>query len=254
MKEVQRAHVLTSLGGVGLTMSRVRKKFCVPRLRKLTKRVFKNCWDCKRFQAVAASAPPPGQPAKRERTEGSTPYSVIDVDFAGLMKYLQKPKKEMKAYMAMCAGSLSQAVFWELLPSLETCEFIEGLKRLLARRGRPSKIYSDNGKTFVATASLLKKIRKDEEFHDFLSKHLITWHFNLSRAPWWGGQFERLIGVMKTSLYRIIGKDILSWDELNEVLLNEEKAMNRPLGYLEEDVQLRTLTPNSSSSLTVTFC
>jgi hypothetical protein len=52
------------------------------------------------------------------------------------------------------------------------------------------------------------------------------------------GQFERLIGVMKGIFYKTVGGGLLTWDELSEVLLNIEIAMNnRPLNYMEEDVQ-----------------
>ena len=47
-------------------------------------------------------------------------------------------------------------------------EFIKSLKWLTARGEGPSKIYSDNGHTFVAAAKWLKKVRKDEMFHSFL--------------------------------------------------------------------------------------
>ncbi|KAK3739567.1 hypothetical protein QZH41_006377 [Actinostola sp. cb2023] len=120
------------------------------------------------------------------------------------------------------------------------------MKRLIARRGRPSKVYSDNGKTFVAAAKWLKKVSKDEKLCEFLSDESITWQFNLSRAPWWGGQFERLIGLMKAAFYKTVGQGLLSWEELSEVILDIEVTMNnRPLCYLKEDVQLPTLTPNS---------
>ena len=39
---------------------------------------------------------------------------------------------------------------------------------------------------------------------------------------------------------------MLTWEELSEVFLDVDIAMNnRPLSYIEEDVQLPTLTPNS---------
>lgn len=84
-KIVQRAHVATLHGGVGLTMASVRERYWIPRLRKLTKRVGRNCSGCKRFQAVAF-ANPPLAPLPRERTEGDTPFNVIGVDFAGPVK------------------------------------------------------------------------------------------------------------------------------------------------------------------------
>ena len=78
------------------------------------------------------------------------------------------------------------------------------------------KSISDNGKTFVAAAKWLSKVRKDEKFNDFLAKQSITSQFNLSRAPWWGRQFERLIGLMKAAFYKTVGQGLLTWEELNE--------------------------------------
>ena len=239
-KIVQRAHVTTLYGGVGLTMARVREKFWIPRLRKLTKRVVRKFSGCKRFQAVAFANPPPA-PLPGERTEGNTPFNVIGVDFAGPVKYRDKRKEEQKAYVVLYSCSLTRGVFLELLPSLETTELIKSLKRLIARRGRPSKIYSDNGQTFVAAAKWLKKVQKDERFHSFLSDQSIIWQFNLSRAPWWGGQFERLIGLMKSAFYKTVSQGQLSWEELGEVILDVEVTLNnRRLCYQEEDVQLPT--------------
>ena len=89
-------------------------------------------------------------------------------------------------------------------------------------------------------------MHKDEIFNDFLSQQSIIWQFNLSRAPWWGGQFERLIGLMKAAFYKTVGQGLLTWEELTEVLLSIEVTLNnRPLSYLEEDVQLPTLMQNS---------
>ena len=49
----------------------------------------------------------------------------------------------------------------------------------------------------------------------------------------WGGQFERLIGGTT-----------LTWSELSEVLLDVETQINRrPLSYVEDDIELPTLTP-----------
>ena len=144
----------------------------------------------------------------------------------------------------MYSCGLTREVFLELLTSLETGEFMKSLKQFIARRGRPSKVYSDNGQTFVAAAKWLKKVQKDEEFHAFLSDQSIVWQFNLSRAPWWGGQFERLIGLMKSAFYKTVGQELLTWDELREVILDVEVSVkNRPLCYLEEDVHLPVLTP-----------
>ena len=137
-------------------------------------------------------------------------------------------------------------MYLDLLPDQSATEFLHSLKRFIARKGRPETIFSDNGKTFIAAASWLKRVRNDEKLNDYLAKLGIKWKFNLSRSPWWGGQFERLVGVMKQALYKSIGHGNLRWKKLEEVLLDVETTVNnRPLSYLEEDVQMPVLTPNA---------
>ena len=81
-KLTQHAHVLTSHGGVGLTMTYIRRDYWIPRLRRLTKKVIRNCFGCKRFQATAFQNPPP-ENLPVERTTGSVPFQVVGVDYAG---------------------------------------------------------------------------------------------------------------------------------------------------------------------------
>ena len=98
----------------------------------------------------------------------------------------------------------------------------------------------------MGAARWLKQIQSDEKVQSYLSDEGIAWSFNLSRAPWWGGQFERLIGLFKRAFYNTIGGELLSWTELSEVVIEVETQLNRrPLSYVEEDVQLPLLTPAS---------
>lgn len=185
-------------------------------------------------------------PLPEDRTTVATAFEVIGTDFAGPIRYKQRNKREGKAYLAVFTCSLSRAVHLELLPSLLTDKYIQCLKRLIARRGRPRVIYSDNGGTFVKTSKWVRELRKDERLQGRLDEYEIKWKFNLSRAPWWGGQFERLIGVIKMAMYKVIGGGVLTWDELSEVLLDVETQINRrPLSYVEDDVELPILTPST---------
>ena len=102
----------------------------------------------------------------------------------------------------------------ELVSSLTTTEFIKSFKRLISRRGTPKIFYPDNAKTFKAGAMWLANIKKDQKVHDFLSNEAIIWKFSVSKATWWGGQFERLICLIKKCLCRTIGKAQLTWAEL----------------------------------------
>ena len=242
-KLVTHFHKHTLHGGVGLTMAKVRETYWVPRLRQLVKRLIKRCYGCKRFHVSAFANPPPGN-LPTDRTEGTSPFQVVGIDYARPIKY-HDSKNKGKAYIVLYACSLSRALYLELTKTMETEEFITSLKRFIARKGRPVKIYSDNGRTFVAAAKWLWNVMQDERLHDYLAKMNIKWQFNLSRAPWWGGQFERMVGIVKQAFNKSVGNGTLTWAELQDVLLDVEVALNnRPLSYVEEDLQLPLLTPN----------
>ena len=86
----------------------------------------------------------------------------------------------------------------------------------------------------------------DEKLNDFLDHHEIVWKFNLSRAPSWGGQFERMVGLVKAAIRKTTGNVSHAFNGLKEVILDLEVALNgRPLPYVKEDLQLPILTPNS---------
>ena len=54
------------------------------------------------------------------------------------------------------------------------------------------------------------------------------------------------MGLVKWALYKSIGGASLAWSELEEVVLDVEITLNnRPLTYLEDDVQLPILTPHA---------
>ena len=204
----------------------------------------KNCHGCRRFQAQAFWSPPLGNLPK-DRTERQTPFQVVGVDYPGPLKYRKGAKTEGKAYVLLYACSLICAMFLDLLPSLETTEFLASFKRFIARRGRPQKVYSDNGKTFVDAVKWIKQVMRDEKFQNFLAHQGIQWQFNLSRAPWWG-QLERMVGLLKGALHESIRNEMLSWPELQEILLDIEVALNkRQLSYVDDDIQLPILTPSS---------
>ena len=86
---------------------------------------------------------------------------------------------------------------------------------------------SDNGKTFQAAA-------KD-----------IKWIFNVPKAPWWGGVFERMVRSIKCCLKKIIGKAKFTQDELLTAITEVEMVINsRPLSYVSASDVEEPLTPS----------
>ena len=241
---IEYSHKRTLHGGVGLTMADIRRNYWIPRLRQLTKGVIHRCHGCKRFHAIAFSRPKPGSLPKT-RTTGDRPFQVAGLDFAGPFTYINEDKIEQKCYILLYTCSLTRAVYLDLLKDQTLEGIIFSLKAFIARRTRPTVMYSDNFSSFVAAAKWIKTVIKEEKLHTFLASQEMKWRFNLSRAPWWGGQFERLVGLMKQTLYKTLGKSKPKYEEFASILLDVEVTINnRPLGYIEDDVQSVVLTPN----------
>ena len=72
------------------------------------------------------------------------------------------------------------------------------------------------------------------------------WKFNLSKAPWWGGQLEWIVGLVRQCLYKTTGRANLNQKEFEEIVLDIEVTLsNRPLMYVEENIQIPVLTRNT---------
>ena len=77
---------------------------------------------------------------------------------------------------------MTRAVHLEIAHSLETDSFIMALRRMMARRGKPRNIYSDNGTNFVGAERELKECldgMDQAKISDTLSQDRIPWFFNL---------------------------------------------------------------------------
>ena len=84
-----------------------------------------------------------------KRTTQMLTLKTIDTNYAGPLICKTKWGKETKVHILFTC-SLTSVVHLEPLLNQSTEEFIMTLKRVIARRGRVSVIYSDNVKTFVA--------------------------------------------------------------------------------------------------------
>ncbi|GBN15008.1 hypothetical protein AVEN_78237-1 [Araneus ventricosus] len=135
------------------------------------------------------------------------------------------------------------SIHLELITSL-TAEVFLQLRRFIARRGRPTTIYSDKGTNFKRAERLLHAL----DWDGILSKvaeEKIQWKFIPPSAAWWGGWWERLVQMTKEILRKILGRAALDYEELVTVLCDCERVINsRPLTYVSEDVDdVSPLTP-----------
>ena len=127
--------------------------------------VLTKCVRCRRFTAKSVDTPAP--PLPEDRVRDALIFEVTGVDVAG-PTYL---KGGEKTWILLFTCAVYRAVHLKLITSLSTPEFMLGLRRFVARRGRPKVIYSDNGTNFVGTENLLKTLDWD----------LIVWESSVRR-------------------------------------------------------------------------
>ena len=133
----------------------------------------------------------------------------------------------------------------DIVPDLSTETFIRCLKRFTARRGLPYKFISDNGKTFQAAAKATAALFNDKDVHEYLSSMNVEWSFNIKKASWWGGFFERMVKSATRCLRKMIGQSKFNMDELSTAVAEVEAIINsRPMSYISPDDLEEPLTPS----------
>ena len=98
--------------------------------------------------------------------------------------------------------------------------------------------------SFKATAKQIESIVNQSEVKSYLSTVRVEWTFNLEKAPWWGGLFERMVRSTKRCLKKVIGRARLSYDEMHTAVVEVEAIINsRPLTFMSSDDTEEPLTP-----------
>ncbi|UYV74106.1 hypothetical protein LAZ67_11002128 [Cordylochernes scorpioides] len=235
---VREIHQQNGHGGAQFILSQLREKFWIIGGRRLIKQIIGKCVICRRHNQKPIQTPGAALPTNRIGL--GKPFEVTGVDLLGPL-YL---KGGSKVWVALFTCAVYRAVHLEIVRTLEANTFLLALKRFICRRGRPGKIYSDNGTNFSKTNELLKRLDWGEIERESSVKR-IQWIFIHPSAPWWGGFWERLVRVVKSLLVRKLGFSKLNYVQLETALCEVESIINnRALSYISEDDQdLIPLTP-----------
>lgn len=144
--------------GLQATMSAVRQRFWPLPLRSTARKIISIiCFKAKPLlsEALMGSLPAP-------RVNISRLFSHCGVDYAGviLQESKRRNSRNHKAYVAVFMCFATKEVHLKLVSDLTTDAFLAALKRLISRREKPIKMYSDNATTFVGAQRQIK------EFYD----------------------------------------------------------------------------------------
>ncbi|XP_014680512.1 PREDICTED: uncharacterized protein LOC106820513 [Priapulus caudatus] len=147
---------------------------------------------------------------------------MTGLDYAGPLY----TKDGGKVWVCLFTCCMTRAVHLEIVTDLTTDAFLRCLRRFIGRRGTPSLVVSDNATTFRKAAKTVAKIVNHVAVKTYAANNQIQWKFNLEKAPWWGGFFERLIKTLKRSLKKTVGGAKLTVDEIQTALCEVELMFN----------------------------
>ncbi|UYV82214.1 hypothetical protein LAZ67_21001350 [Cordylochernes scorpioides] len=232
-------HLKNGHVGVQFILSKLREKFWIIRGRKTIRKIISKCIACKRLKEKSLQRPMAALPENRIGL--GKPFQITGVDLLGPLHL----KEGGKVWVAAFTCAVYRAIHLELVKSLETGVFMTALHRFICRRGRPEKIYSDNGTNFAKLNRIFKRLDWTRIERETSIKR-IQWIFIPPSAPWWGGFWERMVRTIKEMLIKMLGHRKLKYVQLQTALCEIESIINnRPLTYVsEDDNDLKPLTPN----------
>ncbi|XP_060808849.1 uncharacterized protein LOC132903787 [Amyelois transitella] len=240
-------HIDSVHNGRERVLIEVRRRFWVLNGRCAVKSTWNECQYCKNRRVKPVTPLMSNLPNIRLK-EVDRPFKYTGLDYFGPL-IVKVGRRQEKRWVALYTCLTVRAIHLEVVHDLTTSSVIMSLRRLIARRGCPSLIYSDNATTFRGADRELKQAVRaidNEELIRFGSIRQLEWRFIAPNAPHMGGCWERLVRSVKTSL-KVTLKTRNPTDQTLLTLLAETEFMinSRPLTYvpLDHDDDL-PLTPN----------
>ncbi|KAL0901167.1 hypothetical protein ABMA27_006479 [Loxostege sticticalis] len=245
-------HIMNCHTGPGLLISILRQRFWILDARTVVRARVRKCNYC--FRVNPSHPTPMMADLPSYRVSEAKAFVHTGVDYAGPLRITltrRRGQHSQKAYICLFVCLVTKAIHIELVSELTSDAFLAAFKRFISRRGPVSCLYSDNGTNFVGAKAQLDDIFKiliDSEFQSALKQELsarrIEWKMIPPRSPHFGGIWEGNIKNLKTHLHRVIGNQLLTYEELLTVLVQIECIMNsRPLTVVSSDPSPEVITP-----------
>ncbi|XP_072930335.1 uncharacterized protein [Epargyreus clarus] len=227
-------HKLNHHAGAETVVNEIRSRLWVLRLRPTVRSIIKSCIKCRLLRAKP-SLPLTGDHPKTRLAHHERPFSFVGLDFFGPCGVTVGRRHE-KRYVALFTCLTTRAVHIEVAGSLTSDSAIMALRRMMARRGCPTEIHSDNGTNLRGADAELRKAAYTATKDEATSRS-ITWRFIPPGAPFMGGAWERLVQSIKRALAATLNERYPTEEVLLTLLLEAEYTVNN-----------RPLTPVSTSA------
>ncbi|XP_065212895.1 uncharacterized protein LOC135840339 isoform X2 [Planococcus citri] len=232
--------------GANHVLAKLRERFWVIKGRSLVKSVLKRCVTCRRWTGGSYELPPiPPLPEIRVTTVA--PFLFVGTDYIGPFFVKNNLGQTISVQILVFVCLVTRAVHLELVPDLTGYNCYLALLRFTTTRRVPHVIISDNASTFQFVQPIVGNNivqLKDYRVKAFATSNNINWHFIPAYAPWFGGAYERLNGLIKSSLKKSYGLQLLHYEEFRTAIAVASDIVNsRPLTYVSDE-PIQILTPN----------
>jgi len=215
------------------TLNKLRNEgYWIPHGRQVVRRVLSQCVLCKKFNSRPFLYPKLTD-FVADRVNFVTAYKHVGVDFTGHLN-VKFGEQRVKMYLLVFTCLNVRAVHIQLLPSMSSLSFLLAFVRFSNQFGIPDTIYSDNAASFLQSTDILNRASMDSAVFDYLVTNDIK-HVKIPLySAWVGSAWERLIRVIKTCLYKSIGRKVVDYFSLVTLLSDVENVINsRPLSYTD---------------------
>ena len=149
-----------------------------------------------------------------ERVSASAPFTYVGVDYFGPL-FMKVNRQTQKVWVCIYTCLATRAIHRELMNDMTTQQFLLGFRK-------PNKIISDNAAQFKLASDTISRlwgqILTEKDTVSYAANENIQWTFTIELAPWMGGFYERLVGIVKRSLRKAIGKVCLTSEQLLTIL------------------------------------
>ena len=232
-------HVKLLHSGTAHTLSMIRREFWIPKGRKTINDVLRKCYNCVRFLGGPFKMPKM-MDWPQKKVHRSAPFKYTGLDYLGPIYARDEEEGKKKICICLFTCIVIRAVHLEVVSDMSAEKFIMALRRFISRRGKPDEIILDNASQFKVVKTVIdfswKHVVEDEEVCNYVSSRGIRWSFITEFAPWEGGFYERLVGMVKMCIRKTVGPIVLSFEQMCTFSCEIESVMNsRPLVYVDGD-------------------
>jgi len=141
--------------GVSHSLGQLRNEYWIPQGRAEVKKAIYGCRTCRRFQLEPFKLPSKS-PWPRRKVAKSAPFTYTGLDYLAPL-CIQDGTSKTKVRVCLFIRFTVRAIHVELIKYMTAEQFLLGLNRFIARRGKPTQIILDNASQFKLMKSAVDK-------------------------------------------------------------------------------------------------